>query len=241
MRNPEFLGDRELSEIEDLVNEYPFFQSARMLYVKNLRNQGYSDYNKVLRKNAVFITNRSKLFFLLNNRTILQNDADAAQQAVEEEVFDFRALEAMAGFKPQHSKTDKAKEEIEKLIAGEKPYFNNISDTVDIDSFRATFGRASNDKKARHDALLDKFIDHGKHAPKSEQTDESQENVPDLSLKSSTESSDLISETLAKIYVKQGSYESALLMYEKMCLKYPEKKTYFADRIREIKEIINNK
>ena len=49
MHNPELMGDRDLPDVKELVEEYPFFQSARMLYVKNLRNQGYSNYGTALR------------------------------------------------------------------------------------------------------------------------------------------------------------------------------------------------
>ena len=68
-----------------------------------------------------------------------------------------------------------------------------------------------------------------------------EEDAVDLSEKSSTVSNDLFSETLADIYFKTKAYEKALNMYEKLCLTYPEKNAYFAARIKEIKEIINNK
>ena len=251
MQNPELLGDRELHEVEDLVKEYPFFQSGRMLYVKNLRNQGYSNYNKILRENAIFITNRTKLFFLLNARTILNNDADATQQAAEEEVFDFHTLETIAGFKPMQTLAEKAKAELAKLIESNKetqPYFTNLSDDVDLESFKKTFGggtkKHEQTKEERHAELLAKFtsINIKQHPTDEKQNNtqpETTENI-DLASKSSTISTDLLSETLAQIYVKQGAYEKALLMYEKMCLKYPEKKIYFAARIKEIKEIVNN-
>jgi hypothetical protein len=51
----------------------------------------------------------------------------------------------------------------------------------------------------------------------------------------------LFSETLAKIYINQGHYDKAILTYEKLCLKYPEKNIYFAGQIEKIKELIKNK
>ena len=49
----------------------------------------------------------------------------------------------------------------------------------------------------------------------------------------------LITETLAGMYEKQGNFNKAISMYEKLSLKYPEKSLIFAARIQEIKNKIN--
>lgn len=48
-----------------------------------------------------------------------------------------------------------------------------------------------------------------------------------------------VTETLAKIYVRQGMYKQAILAYEKLSLKYPEKNIYFAGQIDEVKKLMN--
>ncbi len=48
-----------------------------------------------------------------------------------------------------------------------------------------------------------------------------------------------VTETLAKIYLKQGMYKQAILAYEKLSLKYPEKNIYFAAQIEEVKKLMN--
>ena len=58
--------------------------------------------------------------------------------------------------------------------------------------------------------------------------------------KSITENEDIVSETLAKIYHRQGNLLKARSSYQKLSLFYPEKKAYFAALISELEKEINN-
>ncbi len=55
------------------------------------------------------------------------------------------------------------------------------------------------------------------------------------------ETEDLVSETLAQIYVAQGNIHKAIRAYEILALKFPQKNTYFAAKIQELKNQLKNK
>ena len=89
--------------------------------------------------------------------------------------------------------------------------------------------------------LIDNFINNegGKieltDAPDStpEEYDKTEENDGDEGV---------FTETLARIYIKQGQYSKALEIIKRLNLKYPKKNVYFADQIRFLEKlIINNK
>ncbi|HEX9979761.1 MAG TPA: hypothetical protein VGB50_04260 [Flavobacterium sp.] len=50
----------------------------------------------------------------------------------------------------------------------------------------------------------------------------------------------LMTETLARVYLEQRKYQKAIQAYEILILKYPEKSSFFADRISDIKKLQQN-
>lgn len=54
------------------------------------------------------------------------------------------------------------------------------------------------------------------------------------------DTSALMTETLARVYLEQKKYQKAIQAYQILILKYPEKSSFFADRISDIKNIQQN-
>ena len=85
--------------------------------------------------------------------------------------------------------------------------------------------------------LIDKFLKEEPRIKPKPITSAEQEDISSSSLE---EHEDFITETLARIYIKQGNFTKAISAYEKLSLKFPEKKTYFAAQIEEIRKNIDN-
>jgi hypothetical protein len=49
-----------------------------------------------------------------------------------------------------------------------------------------------------------------------------------------------MTETLARVYLEQHKYDKAIQAYEILILKYPEKSSFFADRITDIQILQQN-
>ncbi len=80
--------------------------------------------------------------------------------------------------------------------------------------------------------LIDEFI---KNSPKIEF---SEEEKSDSEITIETKIKDeLITETLAKIYVTQKKFNKAIKAYDILSLKYPKKSSFFADQINYIKKL----
>ena len=90
-------------------------------------------------------------------------------------------------------------------------------------------------KETNQERLIDKFITD---TPKIGLAKDQKKSV-DLTQKQQFDDKSLMTETLAKIYVKQGKFKNAIKAYEILALKYPEKSSLFADQIKEIKKAQN--
>ncbi|MDM1382315.1 hypothetical protein HX024_06335 [Myroides marinus] len=101
------------------------------------------------------------------------------------------------------------------------------------DSILTDIEQKSDVEKQKKIELIDKFIEKN---PKIVPTKKS--TVTPVNIESSVqENSSLMTETLAKIYLEQKKYQKAIQAYEILILKYPEKSSFFANQILDIKAL----
>ena len=72
LANPETLAASHTQDLQEIVKEYPYFQSAKALYLKALKNNESYLYNDVLKVTAAYTTDRSVLFEFITSDAFTQ-------------------------------------------------------------------------------------------------------------------------------------------------------------------------
>ena len=89
--------------------------------------------------------------------------------------------------------------------------------------------------------LIDDFLEKNPKIIPMKKTDITPIQVSSNFSHNSEEYSDLMTETLAQIYIEQRKYDKAIKAYKILILKYPEKNSLFANRIKGIENLKNSK
>ena len=227
--NPDILKDHQTSELKKIIKEYPYFQSARALYLKGLKNQESFRYNNELKITAAFTSDRTVLFDFITSSSF-ENTADIHQQIsqkiAQQDVFGFQEIlpnikeELALGTPISFSKNETHSFEQWLQISVQKPIRREELET----------------KKINKELIIDRFIENNPKIVSLKNDEKITVSIP----KNKSDTS-LMTETLAKVYLEQKKFSNAIRAYEILSLKYPEKSGFFADQIKKIKILQNIK
>jgi len=216
----------------ELINTYPYFQSAHILLLYNLKKFGSDKFDSQLRESSLIISDRSKLFKIISSINPLVDISKSVIQEIEEPVAT-KSLSNVIEFQLEDDRPVEVIKDTDKLeyMQGTELKtglleIDESSDQVkDKQETRTINPNNGND-------LISKFLDDNPSftLARLELTEEQN----DISTDSVKESDDMITITLARIFENQKLYEKAIATYEKLILKIPEKSTYFANRIEEL-------
>ncbi len=268
LNNSKAINDKQTLVLETIVQEFPFYQSARALYLKGLYNQESFRYNYELKKTAAHTTDRSVLFDFITSddfKIFQQEVYDKYQAEIQNiivadfELVQVEDLQVDLGSIPTSQKnirsefvaneTPKTQNElveaelqIGKPLHFEKNETHSFSEWLQLSKI-SPIVRKEEEKKPEVSSelekkfdLIEKFIELNPKIPQAKDNTP----VPVNVAKSNEMPSSIMTETLAQIYLEQKKYTKAIQAYDILILKYPEKSSFFADRIKNIKILQQN-
>ena len=74
LQTPQLVSPKQTYMLSDLLDEFPYFQSARAMFLKGLKNTESFKYNKALKVTAAYTSDRSILFDFITSDTFNQNE-----------------------------------------------------------------------------------------------------------------------------------------------------------------------
>jgi tetratricopeptide (TPR) repeat protein len=210
INNPKAIASIDITALENLLLKHPYFQSGQLLLTKGLLNTESIRYNRQLKKAAAYSLDRKKLFSLVTLNKISKNETKDIEKA--------------------QTKSVEEKLELGKPLEFDKNENHSFSEWLTLLNIKKIERKEVN--------LIDNFL--GKEVKISRPKKEAFFKAIDVAKESLIENDDLVTTTLAKVYLEQGHYKKAISAYEKLILKYPKKSSFFADQIKLISKL-NNK
>ena len=247
IKHPEFLDKETLYDLRSLLAMYPYYQTARLLMLQNLYLLHDPSFDEELRRAAIYITDRRTLFNLVEaahyklrvpQSSTPKSDEEeetssqtAAQKSRTLSLID-RFLDSLPTVEEQPAVKGKRKPTPADAAVDYVAYLLETEDESE---------KQDEQPLMRRQDLIDNFIknDSGKielkenpeFSPQLEEFEKNEENNTDEGY---------FTETLARIYIKQGRYLKALEIIKRLNLIYPKKNAYFADQIRFLEKLIIN-
>ena len=244
INHPENLNKETLYDLRSMLSLYPYYQPARILLLQNLFLLHDPTFDDELRRAAVYISDRHILFKLVEDAhyQLIPEQKKAEKQSItinaETTTEEDRTTSLIDTFLEQIPEEEDTTQETE---GRRKP--TPADATVDYVAYLLESESKQNEDitpQLRGQELIDDFIynEGGKITLQDETEYEPEENEHNEAAEN--EDTGYFTETLARIYIKQGRYSKALEIIRRLNLVYPKKNRYFADQIRFLEKLIIN-
>ena len=252
IKHPERMDKETLYDLRSLLALHPYYQTARLLMLQNLYLLHDSSFDEELRRAAVYITDHQVLFNLVeaahyrltpqvtgsqpNVETQVQGEPDTSRTITLIDNF----LDSIPQNEDDEQDTPKRKPTPADATIDYVAYLldaeSELGDGAETEESQPALEMKGQD-------LIDNFMQNEGGKIQLKETDDDapeQQSLPEDSEKDEDEA--YFTETLAKIYIKQGRYSKALEIIQRLNLNYQKKNAYFADQIRFLEKLIlNNK
>jgi len=256
VREPEKLNQDTSAMLETLVKEYPYFQTADILFTLNLYKENNYRFNNRLKFASAIAADRKILKSRIASLKPVDLHEKKAVEDLTEEVTDpittgneynhgLSSLVRQLKIEIENKLDQSGNEErnaglldivyrLDNLVRAPEPDSGIIPDIKDYNFAHLDEIETENQEKKSQEELIDKFIrEEPRITPPAKA---GFFDAVDYAKHSIEDKDDIVSETLARIYVKQGNFAKAIRIYQKLSLLNPEKSSFFAAQIEKIRK-----
>ena len=255
---PALLTDATLPQLARIVEAFPCFHAARMLYLKNLALVGDLRLKGEIERMAADVPDRARLFLLLSDDERLPrptNGAATPTATLEPSPADTSPTDTSpADTSPADTNTS-TRRTAPFDAAASTDYLRWLTADKSTDADESTPSDAdipAAEPKMRHQDLIDSFIAHGNEqidkrrlqraitTPQPSEEEEEEPKAPAPKPVETAADTSYFTETLAHVYIRQKRYAKALEIIRSLSEKHPEKDIYFTDQIRFLEKLIEH-
>ncbi len=231
IRRPEAMDSQSISNLQELVRRYPYYHTARILLLQALFKQHSPAFDKELKKSSSLIPNRTTLFNQIERRNYLADEERRKHNSDDEEQKADKTDEVIDTFLSNSQQTSTPSRKV--AVDATQDYISYLMQTnPDEEEILAD---ETGDLEVIHNFLKNK---NKRFVIRDDADVNSDESQPEDEQKA--HNNEILTETLAQIYIKQGKFEKAIEIIGRLSLIYPKKNRYFADQIRFLEKIIIN-
>ena len=222
LENKPLISAEETLALKAVIEEFPYFQSARALYLKGLKNQDSFKYNNELKVTAAFTADRTILF---NYVTSLEADLKNKEEILPQ------VIAKISQEKLREKETDTEEMHLQKPLSFSTTESYSFNEWLQLAAKKPIVRKNEMpvQEKLLKNNLIDTFIQNNPKITPLEKGRNFTTPIP-----KNKQDDALMTETLASVYLAQKKYENAIQAYKILSLKYPEKSGFFADEIKRI-------
>ena len=242
IQHPERMDRDTLYELRSQVALYPYHQTVRLLMLQNLYLLHDPSFDEELRRAAIYITDRRVLFNMVEaahyqlHKTSSQTSSNS-QTGQTSKASPSRTISLIDTFLdsiPQEEPKPRKRRPTPADAA-----IDYVAYLLDTEDDAAT--QPENVPEMRGQSLIDTFINTDKGRFTLRDVPLPADDTPQEASEPEEEvGEEYFTETLARIYIKQGRYSKALEIIRRLSLQVPKKNAYFADQIRFLEKVIIN-
>jgi hypothetical protein len=212
-----------IEEIKQLTETYPYFAPAQFLYVLKLKEENATETQEAERKAALYHHNILELDRILNPDRYANSFEPEPIEPLQENTEEVK-LPENATVQPQTTGLSF------------EPY--HLVDYFASQGIKLSKEEESKDEFGKQLKSFTEWLKTMKRLPVSQMVanlDSSSENKVLNLAQHSVHESDILTEAMAEVWLKQGNKEKAIDIYNKLSLQNPSKKPYFAALIEKLK------